>query len=210
MGTLFAGVIRAPMTSVFMIFEITQDYQILVPLMVANMLSFAISRRYQRVPVYHALLHQDGVHLPVAEPEAETTWTAREMMRPANEMLPGDITVADAWQRCEGSERQAWIVGTAEDLVGIVARARLSRAVDDGRGASLLAGLVTDAGVHVHPDHPVDVVLERYGRTPGLLPVVSRTNAKRLEGVVTLETIVDSLVRTEREPTRSFLDRTRL
>jgi CIC family chloride channel protein len=210
MGTLFAGVIRAPMTSVFMIFEITQDYQILVPLMVANMLSFAISRRYQRVPVYHALLHQDGVHLPVAEPEAETTWTAREMMRPANEMLPGDITVADAWQRCEGSERQAWIVGTAEDLVGIVARARLSRAVDDGRGASLLAGLVTDAGVHVHPDHPVDVVLERYGRTPGLLPVVSRTNARRLEGVVTLETIVDSLVRTEREPTRSFLDRTRL
>ena len=40
MGTLFAGIIRAPMTSVFMIFEITQDYQILVPLMVANLLSF--------------------------------------------------------------------------------------------------------------------------------------------------------------------------
>ena len=63
MGTLFAGIIRAPMTSVFMIFEITQDYQILVPLMVANLLSFVISRRYQPVPVYHALLEQDGVHL---------------------------------------------------------------------------------------------------------------------------------------------------
>ena len=56
MGTLFAGIIRAPMTSVFMIFEITQDYQILVPLMVANLLSFVISRRFQPVPVYHALL----------------------------------------------------------------------------------------------------------------------------------------------------------
>ena len=64
MGTLFAGIIRAPMTSVFMIFEITQDYQILVPLMVANLLSFVISRRYQPVPVYHALLQQDHVHLP--------------------------------------------------------------------------------------------------------------------------------------------------
>jgi chloride channel protein, CIC family len=64
MGTLFAGIVRAPMTSVFMIFEITQDYQILVPLMVANMLSFAISKRFQPVPVYHALLIQDGVHLP--------------------------------------------------------------------------------------------------------------------------------------------------
>ena len=50
MGTLFAGIIRAPMTSVFMIFEITQDYQILVPLMVANLLSFMISRRYQPYP----------------------------------------------------------------------------------------------------------------------------------------------------------------
>ena len=73
MGTLFAGIIRAPMTSVFMIFEITQDYQILVPLMVANMLSFVISRRYQPVPVYHALLHQDGVHLPSPATQAPTS-----------------------------------------------------------------------------------------------------------------------------------------
>ena len=67
MGTLFAGIIRAPMTSVFMIFEITQDYQILVPLMLANMLSLTISRHYQPVPVYHALLQQDNVHLPSVE-----------------------------------------------------------------------------------------------------------------------------------------------
>jgi CIC family chloride channel protein len=64
MGALFAGIIRAPMTSVFMIFEITQDYQILVPLMVANLLSFVISRRFQPVTIYHALLEQDGIHLP--------------------------------------------------------------------------------------------------------------------------------------------------
>ena len=64
MGTLFAGIIRAPMTSVFMIFEITQDYQILVPLMLANMLSYMLAKQYQPVPVYHALLQQDNVHLP--------------------------------------------------------------------------------------------------------------------------------------------------
>jgi CIC family chloride channel protein len=63
MGALFAGILRAPMTSVFMIFEITQDYQILVPLMVANLLSFTISRRLQPTPIYHALLEQDGIHL---------------------------------------------------------------------------------------------------------------------------------------------------
>jgi chloride channel protein, CIC family len=73
MGTLFAGIIRAPMTSVLMIFEITQDYQILVPLMVANLLSFVISRRYQPTPVYHALLEQDGVILPSAIRRVPTT-----------------------------------------------------------------------------------------------------------------------------------------
>jgi CIC family chloride channel protein len=81
MGTLFAGIIRAPMTSVFMIFEITQDYQILVPLMVANLLSFIISRRFQPVPVYHALLHQDHVHLPSVVAGAPAPWTAADVMR---------------------------------------------------------------------------------------------------------------------------------
>jgi CIC family chloride channel protein len=64
MGALFAGIIRAPMTSVFMIFELTQDYHIMVPLMVANMLSYWISRRYQPTPLYSALLEQSGVRLP--------------------------------------------------------------------------------------------------------------------------------------------------
>ena len=63
MGALFAGIVRAPLTSVFMIFEITQDYEIIVPLMVANLLSFAISRRYQPMPIYRALLQQDGIGL---------------------------------------------------------------------------------------------------------------------------------------------------
>lgn len=63
MGTLFAGIIRAPMTSVCMIFELTQDYQILVPLMIANMISYWIARKIQPDPVYHALLKQDGVNL---------------------------------------------------------------------------------------------------------------------------------------------------
>jgi CIC family chloride channel protein len=83
MGTLFAGIIRAPMTSVFMIFEITQDYQILVPLMVANLLSFVVARRFQPEPVYHALLHQDGIHLPSGgAPSVADPWPGDAAVRP--------------------------------------------------------------------------------------------------------------------------------
>jgi H+/Cl- antiporter ClcA len=67
MGTAFAGIVRAPMTSVVMIFEITRDYAVIVPLMISNLVSVFISSRLQRQPIYEVLARQDGIHLPSAE-----------------------------------------------------------------------------------------------------------------------------------------------
>ena len=64
MGAAFAGIVRVPLTSVIMIFEITRDYSIVVPLMIANLISYFIASRFQKVPIYEALQHQDGIHLP--------------------------------------------------------------------------------------------------------------------------------------------------
>jgi chloride channel protein, CIC family len=66
MGTAFAGIVRAPMTSVIMIFEVTRDYSIIVPLMISNLISFFISRRLQPEAIYEALSRQDGIHLPAS------------------------------------------------------------------------------------------------------------------------------------------------
>ncbi len=70
MGTAFAGVVRTPLTSVMMIFEITRDYTIIVPLMISNMIAFFISKKLQPEPIYEALSHQEGIHLPTAETRA--------------------------------------------------------------------------------------------------------------------------------------------
>src|SRR5271156_6176558 len=67
MGTVFAGIVRAPMTSVVMIFEITRDYAVIVPLMISNLVSLFIASRLQKQPIYEALARQDGIHLPTAE-----------------------------------------------------------------------------------------------------------------------------------------------
>src|SRR5450631_166330 len=67
MGAVFAGIVRAPMTSVLMIFEMTQDYAVIVPLMIANLVSLFIASRLQREPIYEALAVQDGIHLPKSE-----------------------------------------------------------------------------------------------------------------------------------------------
>ena len=142
MGTLFAGIIRAPMTSVVMIFEITQDYQIIVPLMVANMLSFVISRHYQPEPLYHALLLQDGVHLPTAD------------------RLTGD-------GHLPGKRARDVMVPAGDELL-----------------------TAPGDGAHVHPDHTLDVVLERLARTDGSLPVLDRRDTRQVLGVITRDSLL--------------------
>ena len=64
MGAVFAGVVRAPMTSVLIVFEMTGGYGLVLPLMIANMSAFVIARHWRPVPVYDALLAQDGIYLP--------------------------------------------------------------------------------------------------------------------------------------------------
>lgn len=68
MGAVFAGIIRAPMTSVLIIFEMTGGYGLVLPLMVANMTAYALARHWRRTPIYEALLEQDGVDLPHGKP----------------------------------------------------------------------------------------------------------------------------------------------
>lgn len=64
MGAVFAGVVRAPITSVLIIFEMTDGYGLVLPLMLANMTSYVIAKRLRPTPIYEALLEQDGLHLP--------------------------------------------------------------------------------------------------------------------------------------------------
>jgi CIC family chloride channel protein len=64
MGAVFAGIVRAPMTSVLIVFEMTGGYGLVLPLMIANMSAFVLARHWRPVSVYDALLAQDGIYLP--------------------------------------------------------------------------------------------------------------------------------------------------
>ena len=91
MGTAFAGIIRAPLTSVIMIFEVTRDYTIIVPLMISNLIAFYISQRLQHEPIYEALARQDGLHLPTgAFRDAGRHLRVSSAIREAPEPLPAD------------------------------------------------------------------------------------------------------------------------
>jgi CIC family chloride channel protein len=203
MGAVFAGIIRAPMTSVFMIFEITQDYQIIVPLMVANLLSFVIARAVQPTPLYHALLQQDDVHLPSGHLRTATTsWSAGDVMTTTVTGVSGDLTVAQALERCDSTNHVLYLTGPDHRLVGAVSREQLVTAIEGGHAAEPVAALAPPAPVHAHADHPFDIVLERMAQTGGVLPIVSRDNAQHVLGIVTFPQIAQYMQRRGRERQR--------
>jgi len=195
MGTAFAGIVRAPMTSVLMIFETTRDYTVIVPLMISNLVSFFISSRLQRQPIYTALAFQDGIHIPTAETrQRHRLHHVAQAMRDATEVLPSHIGIFEALERISSSTLHAWPVTDTRGVVGIVSLATLERACTERTPAARLGDLVdAHAFPHVHADQPLDLALERMGAAGlDLLPVVSRSDMNKLEGIINLEDLLNS------------------
>jgi len=193
MGTAFAGIVRAPMTSVVMIFEITRDYAVIVPLMISNLVSFYISSKFQEQPIYEVLAQQDGIHLPRAETrQLEGQRLVAQAMRNATETLSAEMTVQEALERFNSSEFQSWPVCGERGVIGVVRLQDLKRGNNDGLGSRRLSEILdTGEFPHVHADHSLHMALDRMGASQlDVLPVVSRANVHYLEGVVTLQDVL--------------------
>jgi chloride channel protein, CIC family len=194
MGAVFAGIVRAPMTSVLMIFEMTQDYAVIVPLMIANLVSLFISSRLQRQPIYEALAVQDGIHLPTAESRhRHGQRQVGRIMHAATEVMPSEITVLEALGRIRSSEFRTCLVGDRRGVIGVVNQTTLEHEAADSADKCLAE--LMDGGVfpHLHPDQGLDLALERMGANQiEVLPVVSRADVHKLEGIVTLRDVLDS------------------
>ena len=195
MGTAFAGIVRAPMTSVVMIFEVTRDYAVIVPLMISNLVSYFISSRLQKEPIYERLAQQDGIHLPKAETrEKERQRQVAQVMRAAGVLLDAGETVHAALVKIGESVEKTWMVKDRSEIVGIVTREQLLETSEGGGMGKKLGSLIRRAEFpHLHADHTFDMALARMGEAHAdLLPVVSRANVHELMGVVRLQDVLES------------------
>jgi len=197
MGTAFAGIVRVPMTSVIMIFEVTRDYSIIVPLMISNLISFFISRQLQPEPIYEALSRQDGIHLPgVAAHAQRSSMRVSQAMRTDVPLIDREATIAEAHALIHSLSVDSWPVAEGRRLLGMITASQLESAVDDGARFRTVSEIMTappeghlDAETfpHIHPDHSLDVALERMGAAHlDSLPVVGRANVREILGVITL------------------------
>ena len=202
MGTAFAGIVRTPMTSVIMIFEVTRDYTIIVPLMISNMIAYFISYKLQKEPIYDALAHQDGVHLPSAQSRsAFGKIRIDQAMRPAPVVFPPDAEIAVVAEDMRRLDVNAAPVADGGGLWGMITKAKLDNALAHGLADRHLTDILGESPgrhlptavefPHVHPDQPLSPALMRMGAAGlDMLPVVSRGNLRELIGVVTLHDIL--------------------
>ena len=201
MGTAFAGIIRTPLTSVIMIFEVTRNYAIIVPLMISNLTAFYISQKLQPKPIYEALAEQDGMHLPRgASGEVAGRLRVSAALRAAPTPLTSDLLVSEARQRMDGTALESWPVVDAGGLVGMVRAHDVERAAATDGGGTRVQDLLdaaaaahgdADALPYVHGDQPLGQALARMGATRHtVLPVVSRANVRALLGIVTLPDVL--------------------
>ncbi len=185
-GVLFAGFLRAPMTSVFMVLEVSGNYSIIVPVIVANTIAYALARALQPAALFDVLTRQDGLELPSMEEQREEgVLRVEDAMRPPIEpVLDANETVAHALQRAPEDPTAVLLVRLSFYAWSALSSQELKELVGQGKGDITLDSVLASRKIaFLHPDLPLHAALRYVDRWP-LVPVVSRADFHKLEGVI--------------------------
>lgn len=192
MGAVFAGTVRAPITSVLIIFEMTDGYGLILPLMIANMTAYRIARYWRPVPIYEALLNQDGIYLPkrdagnpLAGVPVEAVMTRRYVS------VDPSTSVSDAVAELSRYEYAMFpVLDGQKRFLGFVNRYLLERALGEGEGARSVSEFVTAAEA-VFPDTPVPRAAQKlHEMNSHLLAVVDSGESRTFRGLLTSSDVV--------------------
>jgi chloride channel protein, CIC family len=194
MGVLFAGFLRAPMTSVFMVLEVSGNYSIILPVIVANTFAYVISRSVNPTAIFDLLTRQDGLDLPSMEEQREET-----ILRVEDAMQPPSVPVLDiadlprwraqlaAYKSSDTILVRLWPTGWSSST-----RKEIETLIAMDKGGDHIQSVLDDRQIpYLHPDQSLDAALRYVDRWPAL-PVVSRADLSKLEGVITQVSVLET------------------
>jgi len=207
MGVLFAGFLRAPMTSVFMVLEVggAGAYSIILPVIVANAVAYVISRALQPTPIFDLLTRQDGLELPSMEEQREQSiLRVEDAMRPVSDpVLDSEISVQRAFVQLNGHTSENLLVHVTPAGWNTVSRDELGTMVKEGKGEMTLRSVLPIRQVsYLHPDHRLETALRYVDQWP-LIPVVSRADTRKLEGVISKQAVLERYSLSDEDMDRS-------
>ena len=174
------------MTLVFMVLEVSGNYSIIVPVIVANTFAYVISRRLQPIPIFDVLTRQDGLDLPSMEEQREEgILRVEDAMQPAtNPVVDADESLDHAFQLADAKTSDVLLVRLNPTGWSSLTRQELEIMIKEGKGDLTLGSVLVGRQIPLlHPDHPLDTAL-RYLDRWSLVPVVSRADFRKLEGVI--------------------------
>ena len=187
MGALFAAVVHGPITAIILLFEMTRDYSLIVPLMTAVVLSVAVSRGLNRDSIYTAVLTRRGVDIHRKRAtDAMATITVGEAMTRDFPTVPPSMPVTELVEKIHVTGHHGFpVVDQDGNFCGIVTLQDIEEAAS-GKTAPLTAmDIATRSPIVAYPDQSIREALAQLGgRDVGRIPVVDRDNPRRLLGVL--------------------------
>jgi CIC family chloride channel protein len=203
-------VARAPLTSILIVFELTGDYGLVLPLMLATSLATIVAERLHRESVYTIPLVRSGIRLlRSSDVDLLDTVEVRDVMAAWNEVLHPAMTTREAVAQLDLHRHHGLPVADDDRLVGILTLSDISRT--GGASDELTVGeVMTVRPVTVTPDTPVSLALERMASLGvGRLPVVAEEDPLQLVGMFRRETAVKAYHFALQEVTESVLQQKR-
>ncbi len=210
MAATFAGAARAPMTAILIVFEMSNDYRLILPLMFATVISTFIAQILMPESIYTLKLARRGIVLRQGrEVDVMESVTVAEAMDPHPETVPEDMPVRLLGKAFEEAHVHGFpVVDVAGRLVGIVSLGDYQRALQKDDGEHLrVRDIMTRDVVVAYPDETLWDVMRKMGiRDVSRLPVVAREDPHRLLGIIRRRDIISAynvaLARREEERQR--------
>jgi CIC family chloride channel protein len=196
MAAVFAGAARAPFTAILIVFEMTDDYQLILPLMAGVIVSMIIADHLHPDSIYTLKLTRRGIRLRQGhDVDVMESVRVEEVMVRQPQTIPVDLPVQLLAGEFLRTGRHGFpVLNSDGSLFGVVSLEDYRRATVGGNEASkylTVRDIATRAVVSVFPDETVGIALRRMApRDISRLPVVSREDTRRLLGVVRRNDIV--------------------
>jgi CIC family chloride channel protein len=181
-----------------MVLEVSGNYSIIVPVILANTFAYVISRTLQPVAIFDVLTRQDGLDLPsMEEQREENILRVEDAMRAVDgPLLDAQWTVDRALAEAEKSATENLLVRFGPGGWSSVTKTDLRALAAEGKGGSSLSLLASGSPTTIgpipflHPDHPLETALRYVDRWP-MVPVVNRADFRKLEGVISQRDVLD-------------------
>ncbi|MFB2768099.1 chloride channel protein [Pelatocladus sp. BLCC-F211] len=191
MGAFFCGVARVPITAVIIVFEMTTDFNLVLPLMIVSVTAYLIAELFEAGSLYDKLLEFKGIHLS-KEATSPGPWlelTAADVMQRRVETLSSRMRLDEALQAFSQSSHRGFPVLEDGKIVGILTQKDVANLSQRGlNGDRFVAEVMTPEPITTYPKDTLAHVLHLLNHYKlSSLPVVE---GRRLVGIITRSDII--------------------